>query len=154
MFVLFLSQELAGNDKFLDFAGAFADGAELHVAIKLFGWVILDESVAAVNLHTLVSDADGHFAGEKLGHTGFACETDVLLVGETGGLIFADGLTELFALLRVFHGGVERSLRHAERERGDGDASTVKNFEAADEAFAFRTEKIFARHFAIREDHF
>src|SRR6266704_3175783 len=136
MFVLFLSQELAGNDKFLDFAGAFA-------------------------------------AGEKLGHTGFACETDVLLVGETGGLIneearglhlsghvgkleldglkFADGLTELFALLRVFYGGVERSLRHAERERGDGDASTVKNFEAADEAFAFRTEKIFARHFAIRE---
>src|SRR5438445_6684194 len=167
---------MAANDESLDFAGALADSTELHVAIKLFGGVILDESIAAVNLYALVGDADGHFAREKLGHAGFACEADIFLIGEPRGLIneearglhlhghvgelkldglkFANGLAELLALLRIFYGCVERSLRHAERKRGDGDASTVKNFEAADEAFTFRTKKIFVRHFAIRENHF
>src|SRR6266481_6122210 len=52
--LLFLSEELPGNHQFLNFAGAFADGAELHVAVKLLRWIVLDEAVSAMNLHALV----------------------------------------------------------------------------------------------------
>ncbi len=135
--MLFLAEELARNDQALNFAGALADGAELHVAVKLFGGIVLDEAVAAVDLYALVGDADGDFAGEELGHAGFAGEADVFLIGEPGGLIdeqprgfdfsghvreleldglkFADGLAELLALLGVARGGFERALGHAER---------------------------------------
>src|ERR1700747_3122337 len=134
MQLLFLSQELPRNNQLLDFASAFADGAELYVAIKLFRGIILDEAVAAVNLYALVGDADGDFAGKKFGHAGFAGEADVVLVSEPCGLVdkqasgfdlsghigefkldglkFADGLAELLALLGVFNGSIECALRH------------------------------------------
>src|SRR4051812_30242713 len=44
---LFLEQ-IAGDHQALDLAGTFADGAKLHVAIKLFRRIVLDEAVAAV----------------------------------------------------------------------------------------------------------
>ena len=59
---LFLAEELPGNHQLLNFAGAFADGAELHVAVIFLRGVILDEPVAAVNLHALVGHLDGDFA--------------------------------------------------------------------------------------------
>src|SRR5258707_11015007 len=125
MWLLFLAEQLPCNNQLLNFAGTFADGAELYVAIKLFRRIILDEAVASVNLHAFVGDADCNFAGKKFSHAGFAGEATVVLVGEPGGLIdeepggfdfsshigeleldglkFADGLTELFALLGVFY---------------------------------------------------
>src|SRR5207247_10807960 len=78
--LLFLAQELAGNDEFLDFAGAFADGAEFHIAVILLHRVVLDKTVAAVNLHGFVRDADGDFAGEEFRHARFAGELRVLAV--------------------------------------------------------------------------
>ena len=73
---------------------------------------------------------------------------------ELDGLKFADGLAELFALLGVFHGGIEGALRHAQGERGDGDAAAIENLQAADEAFAFGAEKIFGGDAAIGENQF
>jgi len=52
---------LAGYDQALDFAGAFADGAEFYVAIELFGRVVFGKAVAAVDLDALAGDADGNF---------------------------------------------------------------------------------------------
>src|SRR5207248_10493729 len=46
---LFL-QQVAGDYEALDLAGAFADSAELHVAIKLFRGIVLDEAVASMDL--------------------------------------------------------------------------------------------------------
>src|SRR6266478_9057160 len=171
---LFFAEELAGNDQFLNFAGTFANGAELDVAVKFFGGIVLDEAVAAVNLHAFVGDADGDFTGKKLGHAGFAREASIVLISKPRGLIneqsrrfhlrghirqlelnsleFADGLAELLALLGVANRGIERPLRHAQAESGDGDASSIQNLQAAGKAFAFRAEKIFRRNFAVRED--
>jgi hypothetical protein len=40
-------EDFARDDHPLNFAGSFADGAQLHVSIILLGGVILDESVTA-----------------------------------------------------------------------------------------------------------
>src|SRR5947209_5657959 len=64
---LFL-QQLAGDDHALDLAGAFADGAELYVAIELLRGIVLDEPIAAVDLHAFVGTAHCDFAGEQLRH--------------------------------------------------------------------------------------
>src|SRR5215470_5804727 len=66
-------QQLPRNHQPLYLAGAFADGAQLHVAVVLFGGIVLDEAVAAVDLHAFVGALDGDFAGEELGHGGFEC---------------------------------------------------------------------------------
>ena len=47
-------QQLPRDHQPLDFAGTFADGAQLHVAIELFRRIIFDEAVAAVDLHAFV----------------------------------------------------------------------------------------------------
>ena len=61
-------EQLSGDDHALNFAGAFADGAKFHVAVKLFRRIIFDEAVAAVNLDALVRAAHGDFAGVKFRH--------------------------------------------------------------------------------------
>src|SRR3954469_19857244 len=43
-------QQLPCDDQTLNLAGAFADGAQLHVAVELLGWVVFDEPVATVDL--------------------------------------------------------------------------------------------------------
>ena len=73
---------------------------------------------------------------------------------ELDGLEFADGFAELLALLGVLHRGIQRALRHAQRQRGDGDAAAVENFQAARETFAFWAEQIFTRNAAIGENDF
>src|SRR6202790_3674271 len=45
-YLLFFAEELPGNDQALNFAGTFADGAQLHVTIILFRGIVLNESVA------------------------------------------------------------------------------------------------------------
>src|SRR3954465_14604499 len=61
-------QELPRDDQSLDLARAFADRAQLHVPVVLLRRIILDEAIAAVDLHRLVGAAHRHFAGIKLGH--------------------------------------------------------------------------------------
>ena len=41
---------LAADDRALDFRCAFADGAELDIALELLEWVVFDETVPAVEL--------------------------------------------------------------------------------------------------------
>src|SRR5579872_161163 len=141
---LLFAEDGAGDDQALDFAGAFADGAELHVAVKLLRGIVLDEAVAAENLHGFVGHAHGGLAGVELGHAGLLGITNRAVrgggpIGEPGGAIdqaarggdlrghvrelelngleFADGLAELFAFLGVFRGGVAGALSHAQRQR-------------------------------------
>src|SRR6185437_15859826 len=181
--LLLFTQELAGNDHSLDFASAFADGAELYVAVILFGRVVLDEAVATMNLDGFIGHADGHFSGVELGHAGLTCDARLVArtlgncaIGEPrsavrqqarglylrchvrelelNGLKIGDGLAELFAFLGVAHRALIRALRHAEAERRNRNAAAIEDLEAVDEALALGTEKIFRRHAAIGEDHF
>ena len=73
---------------------------------------------------------------------------------ELNGLEFADGLAELLAFLGVFRGGVAGALRHAQRQRGDGDAPAVEDLQAVHEAVALLAQQIFLGHAAIAEDDF
>src|SRR5580698_1453823 len=89
---LFLAENLAGDDHALDLAGAFADGAELHVAIKLFGRIVFDEAVAAVDLHRLVGHANSNFAGVEFGHAGFLGDARVVVSGSDVAIVEPGGL--------------------------------------------------------------
>src|ERR1700733_10341911 len=64
-------QQLARDHQPLDFAGAFADGAELGVAKKFLHRIVFDEAVAAMDLHGFIADAHGGLGGEQLGHGRF-----------------------------------------------------------------------------------
>ena len=61
-------QDFAGDDHALNLACAFADGAELHVAIELFCRIVFDEAVAAEQMHFLIADTHGHLARKELCH--------------------------------------------------------------------------------------
>src|ERR1700675_3373941 len=64
-------QQLPRNHQPLDLARPLADGAQLHVAIKLFRRIVFDKTVSAMNLHAFVGAPDGYFAGIQLGHGRF-----------------------------------------------------------------------------------
>src|SRR5262245_39852631 len=55
-------EQLTGDHEPLDFARALADGEQLHVPEVLFGWIVFDEAVAAVNLHAVVGHLHRDFA--------------------------------------------------------------------------------------------
>src|ERR1700674_3358609 len=74
-------EDLARNDHALNFAGAFADGAQLYVAVKLLRRIVLDESVSAKHLHRLVGHAHRNFAGVELGHARLAREAQTRVAG-------------------------------------------------------------------------
>lgn len=78
-------EQLPGDYQALDFAGTFADGAELYVTIKLFGGIIFDEAVAAMNLDSFIGAPYGDFAGVKLRHRR-------LLGGFHAGILHGRGL--------------------------------------------------------------
>src|ERR1700753_3484617 len=65
-------EQFARNHHALDLTGSFANGAELDVAIELLHRIVLDESVAAVELDRLVADAYCGLTGEELRHGGLA----------------------------------------------------------------------------------
>src|SRR5690349_136359 len=64
-------QKLARDHQPLDLAGPFANGAEFYITVELFHRVILQEAVAAVNLHRLVGYTHRRLRGEQLGHRRF-----------------------------------------------------------------------------------
>src|SRR5712692_5034131 len=120
-----LLENLTRNYHALDFAGAFADGAEFGVAIKFLYRVVLHEAVASKNLHRFVGDAHADFAGVEFRHAGFLREARAFLIGkprrviheqaggfdlrghvgelELNGLKFTNGLPKLLALFRILH---------------------------------------------------
>src|SRR5450755_1025621 len=63
-------QQLPCNHQALNLAGAFSNGAEFHVAIELFGGIVFDVAVAAVDLHAFIGTPYRNFAGVELGHGG------------------------------------------------------------------------------------
>src|SRR5258706_5833374 len=63
-----LAQQAPGDDHPLDLARPLADRAELDVAVVLLGREVLDEAVAAEDLHALLRRPDGHFRRVELGH--------------------------------------------------------------------------------------
>src|SRR5262249_40954254 len=80
--ILFLCHQLAHYDESLDFHVALADPAEFAIAIELFSRIVLDKTVAPMDLHAFVGHADGDFAGKEFGHAGFPRETSAVLIGE------------------------------------------------------------------------
>src|SRR5262245_38572366 len=61
-------QQLPGNDESLNLAGPLADCRQLDVPEELFRWIVLHKTIAAVNLHTVVSRLHGDLARIQLGH--------------------------------------------------------------------------------------
>ncbi len=70
------------------------------------------------------------------------------------GLEFGDGPAELFAQLGVVQRGVVSALRHADGERGDGDAAAIEDLQAVDEALAAFAQQLGSGKAAVFEDHF
>src|SRR5271167_2138277 len=64
-------QNLPRDHQTLDLAGPFADSAQFHVAVELLCRIVLDEAVAAVNLHALIGAAHGDLAAIEFCHRGF-----------------------------------------------------------------------------------
>src|SRR5579864_4664117 len=179
---LCLSEELARDYETLNFACAFADRAQFYVAVIFFRRIVLHEAVASENLHCFIRYANGDFTSEELRHARLTRVAHALAaipprtigevcrlpheqpsrfdfrrhVGELelDCLKFADGLAELFALLRVFHRSFVRALRHAQSQRGNRDSAAVKYLQTVDEALAFLSQQVSRRHTAIAENHF
>src|SRR6266403_1323890 len=138
----------------LELARAFADGAELDVAVDALDQELLGEAVAAVDLHAVGSGAGGGFAGEELGHGGFA-RVRSSRVGEPSRsedqqarrvqlgrhvrhhpaqrLELRDGLAERLALLGVRDAFLQRSAPQSDAERADGDPPLVEDLQGVDE---------------------
>src|SRR5262249_10864833 len=175
-YLRFLTEQLARDDNFLNFCGASAVSAELHVAKNFSPGIFFNEAVTAVNLYAFIGDADRDFAGKKLCHARFAAEARRFVVCEPRRLIdkqargfhfrghvgtlelnrlkFADGFSELFTLLGVVQRRVEGALRHSKAESSDGNSPAIQNSEASGKAFTFGDEKIRRRDAAIGEDNF
>src|SRR5580700_3520228 len=171
----FALEELPRDHQALDLAGAFANGAQLDVAIELFDRIVLGETVTAVDLHRLVGGAHRNFGSKQFGHgrllgdalpvilhpTGAIREQarGVDLSGHVGelvlnGLKLRDGPAELDALLGVFERSLISALRGADRERGDGNAPAIQNAQAVDESLALLAQQLRFGHTAIGEYHF
>src|SRR5579875_1926087 len=168
-------EDFAGDDHALDLAGPLAYRAELDVAVELFCRIVLDESVATVELDSFITDAHGNFAGVEFGHAGLARNAlaSILEDGgalgkqpgciELGGHIgqlpldslkFRDGLAELAALLYILERGIEGAPADAERECCNGDAASIEDPHGVDESLSEVAEEVFAGDFAVFEDEF
>src|SRR4051812_5531666 len=167
-------QELPRDDQPLNLARAFADCGELDVAEEFLGRVVLDEAVAAVNLHAVVGDLDGDLARVELGHRRLQRRARAALL-QVGGVIrhqprrfnlrrrvgqlplnslkARDRLAECFTVARVAEGRFVRTLRQSDRQRGDADAAGVEHLHRVDEPLAFLTEQLVARDAAVFEQH-
>ena len=133
------------------------------VAIELLDRIILDEAVAAVDLHRFVGDAHRDLAREQLRHRRFLGDALALILhprraigeqargfdlgGHVGELVL-DGLklgdrpAELLALLGILERGFVGALRGSDRERGDRDAAAVEDAQAVDESLAVLAEQL------------
>src|SRR5258707_4239154 len=146
-----LVEDLPGNHHALNFAGAFADGAEFRVTVKFLDGIILDETVASEDLPRFVRDTYSDFAGVKFGHAGLFREARTLLIREPrrvvnkmarcfnlrghvgklelNGLKFADCFAELLALFGILHSRVVSALRHAKGQRSDRNTAAVEHLQ-------------------------
>src|ERR1700722_20363612 len=169
----FALQELARDHQALDLTGALADGAQLHVPIELFDRVVLDESVATMDLHGFVRGAHRNLGSRQLRHGPFLADAlpailhPTRAIGEQArgvdlgshvrqlvldGLKLRNGTAEPLALLRVFQGRFIRALRGSHRKRRDGEAPAIQNPEAVHESLTLFAEQLRFRHPAICED--
>ena len=70
-----MTEEIAGDDGALDFAGAFVDGDDAGVAVHALDFRFAGVAQAAVDLHGFVDDTIDHFAGVEFGGgRGVTCE--------------------------------------------------------------------------------
>src|SRR5579863_5457745 len=158
------AQQFAGDDHALNFARPFTNGAEFHIAVVLLRRVVLDEPVAAVNLHGFVRGPDGHFAGVELGHRTLPCYRTPAVgearrtisqqacgvdlgrhVGqlEPDGLEIRDRLAKLLSLFRIADARFVGALGHSDCQRRDGDATFVQHLQAVDETFTGLPKAVF-----------
>ena len=63
-------EQVAGDDRALDLAGAFVDGDDAGIAVHALDFGFAGVALAAVDLHGFVDDAIDHFAREKFGAGG------------------------------------------------------------------------------------
>src|SRR5260370_37860665 len=61
-------EKLPRDHQTLDFAGPFANGAQLDITIEFLDRIVLDEAVASVNLQRIVADTHGRLRREQFGH--------------------------------------------------------------------------------------
>src|SRR5580704_13715438 len=139
----------------------------------LLYWVVLDESVAAVDLNRLAGHALGYLRGKILGHRGFTNvvqfrvlqassvvnqEARRLDVGRHLGqrklhcLKLRDRLAELLPLLRVFRRMVPGTLREAEHLGSDTDPSFVQGLNSDLVSLAGLAQYVLFGHAAVFED--
>src|SRR5271167_4627521 len=71
---------------------------------------------------------------------------------EGNRLKLADRLPELLALLRVLQRSLVGALRHAQPQRGNGDAPAVEDLHGVHKAIAFLAQQVLGRDLAVLED--
>src|SRR5687767_4432233 len=161
---------MAGDDEALDLARALADRRQLHVAEILLGGIVLDESVAAMDLHAVLRGADGNLAGIQLRHRRLQRRPLPLILHRGGAereqprsldpaavlhQLRADALelsnrtTELPTHERIVARSLIGALRQTNRERRDPNASGVEHLQRVDESLPFGAEQLRMRDAAL-----
>src|SRR5579863_445397 len=164
-----------GDRRQLHVRSSFVNLAYFGVAPVLFDGIVLGESVAAVDFNRQRGYAFGHLRGEKLGHGRFFHEIHSRILHarrvvyheprrlDLGGhlcdlkldaLEFADGLAELFALLRVLAGKFPRAAGQADHLGADADAAFVQRLNGDLVAFAGFAQHVVFGHAAVFQDQF
>src|SRR3990172_8166474 len=143
------AQQLPRNHEPLDLARPLADFAQLRVAEHPLDRVVLDVSVAPVDLDRLRGHPHRRLAREQLPHRGLLLERQALILPPRRAvheqprrldlhrhvrelpldrLEVRDRLPELVPLLRILHRLFERPLRDPDAEGADADAAAVERF--------------------------
>src|SRR5690606_13933719 len=84
--VLLLGEQLACDHEALNLARALANRRELDVTKVLLGRIVLDEAVAAEDLHGVLGRPHGNLTRVQLRDRGLACRPCTLIL-EPGGAI-------------------------------------------------------------------
>src|SRR5688572_10223906 len=168
-------KQLPGDDEPLNLARAFADRREFHVTEVFLGRVVLDEAVAAMNLHAVLGGADRDLAGIELGHRRFERRPLPFVlhrrraVSQQPRRLDADGvvhqlgadalkrpdrLAELVALEGVGPGGIIGALCEPDGQRRDAYPAGIQDLQGVDEALPFRSQQLGGGDPALVENHF
>src|SRR5215218_7586135 len=165
-------QYLAGDHEALDLGRALVELHDLRVAHQLLDRVLLDEAVAAVDLHGVGGDLHRRVRGEALRVRG---DERVALAGveqvgrlpghqapgldlrrhvgdhELDRLVHRDRHAELDALLRVLGGELERRARDADGHRRDAGTRAVERHHRELEALVLLAEHVLGWHLDVVE---